>query len=442
MTPLPPGPKLPKAVQTIAMWGYWDRYLEACRRRFGDVFTVRAAPMGTLVYFADPAAIKEVFTGDAQTLHAGEANAILAPVLGERSVLVTDEADHLRRRKLMLPAFHGDAVRSYAGIVERVAEDEVDRWPLGRDFALHPRMRELTFEVILRAVFGVSEPERLAAMRAALPPLVDLSEVVMLMWLRPELGRVGPWKRWLGLKARADALVVDEVRRRREDPRLGERSDVLSLLLRAGMDDEDELRDQLVTLLLAGHETTATGLAWGFERLLRTPAVLERTISAAREGDDAYLDAVVQETLRVRPVIFDVIRKLTRPARLAGVDLPAGVLAAPAIGLVHRSPQLYDAPREFRPERFAEGAPAPYTWIPFGGGVRRCLGASFAQMEMRVVLRTVLRRARLRAASPAPERPRARHITLVPARGAQVVVETRAPRAEYGAQQDLAAASV
>src|SRR5439155_1432463 len=249
MSTLPPGPKLAKAVQTIAMWGYWDRYLEACRRRYGDVFTVRAAPMGTLVYFADPEAIKEVFTGDAQTLHAGEANAILAPVLGERSVLVTDEADHLRRRKLMLPAFHGDAVRSYAGIVEQVT------------------------------------------------------------------------------------------------------------------DDEDELRDQLVTLLLAGHETTATGLAWGFERLLRTPDALERTIAAARDGDDAWLDAVVQETLRVRPVIFDVIRKLSRPARIAGVDLPTGVLAAPAIGLVHRSPQLYEAPRAFRPERFLEGAPAPYTWI-------------------------------------------------------------------------------
>jgi len=442
MSTLPPGPKLPKAVQTIAMWGYWDRYLEACRRRYGDVFTVRAAPMGTLVYFADPEAIKEVFTGDAQTLHAGEANAILAPVLGDRSVLVTDEADHLRRRKLMLPAFHGDAVRSYAGIVEQVTEDEVDRWPLGRAFELHPRMRELTFEVILRAVFGVSEPARLAAMRAALPALVDLSGLVMLMWLKPELGRVGPWKRWLALKARADALVVDEVRRRRADPRLDERGDVLSLLLRAGMDDEDELRDQLVTLLLAGHETTATGLAWGFERLLRTPDALERTIAAARDGDDGRLDAVVQETLRVRPVIFDVIRKLSRPARIAGVDLPAGVLAAPAIGLVHRSRQLYEAPRAFRPERFLEGAPAPYTWIPFGGGIRRCLGASFAQMEMRVVLRTVLRRARLRAASAAPERPRARHITLVPARGARAVVETRSPRAGRIAEQDLAAAGV
>src|SRR5439155_23194180 len=209
-------------------------------------------------------------------------------------------------------------------------------------------------------------------------------------------------------KARADALGVDEVRRRRADPRLDERGDVLSLLLRAGMDDEDELRDQLVTLLLAGHETTATGLAWGFERLLRTPDALERTIAAARDGDDAWLDAVVQETLRVRPVIFDVIRKLSRPARIAGVDLPAGVLAAPAIGLVHRSPRLYDAPRAFRPERFLEGAPAPYTWIPFGGGVRRCLGASFAQMEMRVVMGTVLRRTRLRAPSGAPERPRPR----------------------------------
>src|SRR3954447_1969946 len=439
-TTLPPGPKVPKLAQTLFMARYWDRWLHACHRRYGDVFTVRFAPWGDIVYFADPAAIKEIFTTPPATAHAGEAHAVLAPVLGERSVLVTDEAEHLRRRKLMLPLFHGDAVREYAELIEALTEHELDRWPVGESSALHPRMRELTFEVILRAVFGISGDARMAEMRELLPGLVEIDDVLLLMWLRPELGRVGPWKRWGELKERADALVIDEIRRRKGDPALEERNDVLSLLLRAGMDDELELRDQLVTLLLAGHETTATGLAWAFERLTRTPYAHERAIAAAREGGDAYLDAVAQETLRVRPVIFDVLRKLAQPATIAGHDLPAGTVVAAGIGLVQRSAACYPQPRAFRPERFLAGdAPPSYAWIPFGGGTRRCLGAAFAQMEMRVVLRTVLRRAQLRAPSSAPERPRARHITLVPARGSEVIVQTRGARP---VQQDPEGASV
>ena len=429
MTPLPPGPKLPKSLQTLLIGFAWDRWLHDCQRRYGDVFTIRAIPFGTIVYFADPAAIKEIFTTDARTMHAGESNEVLKPVLGEQSVLVTDEADHLRRRKAMLPHFHGDAVRTYAELIEQLAEDELDSWPLGRPMELHPRMRALTFEVILRAVFGVSDAARMTEMRAALPELVELSGPLMLMFAWPQLGRVGPWRRWSALKQRADALVVDEIERRRAVGDLDERTDILSLLLRGGMDDTEELRDQLVTLLLAGHETTATALAWAFERLMRTPLAYERATAAAREGDDAYLDAVAQEALRVRPVIFDVVRKLNQPATIGGLDLPAGVLVAPGIGLVHRDPRRYPQPRAFRPERFLEeGVPAPYTWIPFGGGVRRCLGAAFAQTEMRVVLRTVLRRARLRAPSLAPERARTRHITLVPARGARAIVESRGAR--------------
>src|SRR4051794_84230 len=439
-TTLPPGPKVPKLAQTLLMARHWHRLLHACHRRYGDVFTVRMLPWAQIVYFADPAAIKEIFTMPPTTAHAGEAHAVLAPVLGERSVLVTDEAEHLRRRKLMLPLFHGDAVRAYAELIEALTEDELDRWPLGESFALHPRMRELTFEVILRAVFGIDDAARLEEMRAALPGLVEIDDVLLLMWLRPELGRFGPWKRWGQLKERADALVIDEIRRRRTDPSLEQRNDVLSLLLRAGMEDELELRDQLITLLLAGHETTATGLAWAFERLTRTPDVLERAVAAARDGDDAYLDAVVQETLRVRPVIFDVLRKLAAPATIAGQDLPAGTVVAAALGLVQRSAGCHLEPRAFRPERFLDGeAPPSYAWIPFGGGTRRCLGAAFAQMEMRVVLRTVLRRAQLLAPSPAPERPRARHITLVPGRGCEVIVQTRSARP---VQQEREGASV
>src|SRR3954469_7994139 len=353
MTALPPGPNLPLAAQTYLLWGHTLRFLEACRRRYGDVFTVHAAPMGTLVYFADPAAIKEVFTGDNSLLHAGEANAVLEPVLGPTSVLLTDGDEHLRSRKLMLPMFHGDAVRRYADVVEEAAEAEIDRWRAGETIALHPRMRALTFEVILRAVIGVTDPARLDAMRKALPAVAEIDDIVTLMWVWPALGRFGPWKRYNRTKAHADALLFEEIRARRAAPDLAERTDVLSLLLQArdengeGMSDA-ELRDQVVTLLLAGHETTATSLAWAFERLTRNPDVLAR----ATEDDDAYLDAVTQETLRVKPVISDVVRKLKRPATIAGVDLPAGAIVAPAIALVQRDPRRYEDPFAFRPERF------------------------------------------------------------------------------------------
>src|SRR3954452_20604487 len=201
-TTLPQGPKVPKLVQTLLMARYWDRRLHACHRRYGDVSTVRMLPWDEIVYFADPAAIKEIFTTPPTTAHAGEAHAVLAPVLGERSVLVTDDAEHLRRRKLMLPLFHGDAVRAYADLIEALTEDELDRWPVGQSFALLPLVRELTFEVILRAVFGITGDARMAEMRELLPGLVEIDNVLLLMWLRPELGRVGPWKRWGELKER------------------------------------------------------------------------------------------------------------------------------------------------------------------------------------------------------------------------------------------------
>src|SRR3954447_14504401 len=337
MTALPPGPRLPKAVQTFLLWGHPLPFLDTCHRRFGDVFTVRAAPMGDLVYIADPAAIKEVFTGDNAILHAGEANDILKPVMGPSSVLLTDDQEHLRSRKLMLPMFHGDAVRRYAEVVEDVTNAEIDRWHTGEEIALHPRMRALTFEVILRAVIGVTDPRRLDAMRRALPSVAEIEDIVTLMWVWPQLGRVGPWKRYRRTQEHADALLYEEIRARRAAPDLDERDDVLSLLLRARDEGGEpmtdrEVRDQVVTLLLAGHETTATSLAWAFERLTRTPDALAHAV----EGDDAYLDAVGQEVLRVRPVISDVVRKLSRPARIAGWDLPAGVLVAPGIALVQR----------------------------------------------------------------------------------------------------------
>ena len=420
---LPPGPPLPAALQTVFVWRWWDRYLKACRRRYGDVFTIRIAGFGTAVYVAAPEAIREVFRGAPEVMHAGEANRFMIGLLGERSVLTSDEDDHLRRRRLTSPMFHGQAVKAYAGVVEEITEAEVDTWRAGETIELHPRMRALTFEVILRAVFGVEDPARLEHLRAVLPPAAEVGGVTMPVLVWPQLARVGPWRRWARAKERADAALYDEIARRRADPSLPDRRDVLSLLLQAGELDDGEVRDHLMTLLMAGHETTATALAWAFERLVRNPEVMAR----ATEGDPAYLDALVQEVLRVRPIIVDVVRLLAAPARVAGYELPAGTMVAPAISLVQHDPRRFPDPFALRPERFLDGAaPDPYTWIPFGGGVRRCLGAAFAQMEMRVVIATVLRRVILRAADPAPERTLVRHITVVPAKGARVSVEVRA----------------
>jgi|tagenome__1003787_1003787.scaffolds.fasta_scaffold20979052_3 cytochrome P450 len=421
---LPPGPRIPAPLQTVFVWRYWDRYVKACQRRHGDVFTIRAFPFYEIVYVADPAAVREIFTGGPDVFHAGEANRFMIPILGPHSVLTSDGDDHLRRRKLTSSMFHGQAVRTYADVVAEIADAEVDRWRAGETIGMHQRMRELTFEVILRAVFGVTEPARLARMREVLPPVTDLGGVTMIQFAWPKLGKVWPWSRWVRLRARADAVLYEEIALRRADPRLDDRDDVLSLLLRAGELDDAEVRDHLMTLLLAGHETTATALAWAFERLARTPDVLARATQAAHDDDHAYLDALVQEVLRVRPIIFDVVRVLAKPATIAGHELGAGTAVAPAIGLVQRDARRYARPYALRPERFMDGdGPEPYTWIPFGGGVRRCLGAAFAQMEMRVVLATILRRAALRAADPAPERTLVRHVTLVPAAGARIVVD-------------------
>jgi cytochrome P450 family 135 len=399
--------------------------LQRCRDRYGPTFTVRALPAGTLVYVTDPEDVKAVFTGDPEVFRAGEANAVLRPVMGPHSVLVADQPAHLDLRRRMLPAFHGASVERYVETVRDATVASMRDWPLGRPFALLPRMQAVTLEVIIRAVIGVTDERDAAPLRTTLRELATVSPTVMLMWLRPELRHVGPWRRYAGVKARADELLHDVIRRRRGAADLDERVDVLSLLMRgadgeAGMSD-DELRDQLVTLLLAGHETTATGLAWAFERLLRSPSRMSRLRTELESGEDEYLAAVVTETLRVRPVIFDVARVLHAPVRLGGYELPAGVTVVPSIGLVHSREDLYPAATEFRPERFLDRRPGTYEWLPFGGGIRRCLGAPFALVEMRTVLRTALERLELSAPDPAPERPLMHHITFVPQHGCRVV---------------------
>jgi cytochrome P450 family 135 len=430
---LPPGPRGPAVLQSLRLLLQPIDFLEHCLRRYGDLFTLRFIGMGDLVYVADTETVKEIFTGDASVFHAGEANEIMEPVLGSRSVLLLDEDEHLRERRLLLPPFHGDRVRRYRELVGEIAAAEVRRWPRGRPFSLRPRMQAITLEVILRAVFGIREAERLDRLRALLPKMLDHGTVVVWMpFLRRDLGPGSPWRRFVRVREEVDGLLLDEIRRRREAADLEERDDVLSMLLQARGEDgepmsEKELRDELMTLLLAGHETTATGLAWAFERLTRTPRVMSRLEeSLAGEEDDAYVDAVAKETLRARPVVYDVARKLAAPATVRGWELPAGAYVVPSITAIHLLKGVYEEPEEFRPERFLEGdQPDSYAWIPFGGGRRRCIGAAFATMEMKAVLREVLTRVEVRAPDPRPERIRLHNVTLVPAKGTRVVVADR-----------------
>jgi cytochrome P450 len=431
----PPGPRLPRLLQAARVTAGPHSWMQKRRERYGDVFSSHFPFFGRVVYVAEPALVKQVFTGDPSAFHAGAANAtVLGDALGEHSLLTLDEERHLSQRKLLLPPFHGEAVRRYVEVMAAAAAEEVARWPVGRAFALRPRMQAITLEVILRAVFGVRDGERMDLFRARIPRLGELSSPLdWLPFMQRDLGGLTPAARFRRAVAAVDELIYAEIADRRAlGPEAG-RDDVLTLLLDARHEDgspmtDVELRDELMTLLTAGHETTATGLSWAFERILRTPRVLARLRESL--DDDEYLDAVVKETLRVRPVVVDVARQLQRDVELDGWRLPAGTLVLPAIAAVHMRPDLYPSPHEFRPERFLEGAAESYAWIPFGGGVRRCIGATFAQAEMRVVLREVLRRVRLKAASSRSERGQVRHVTVVPARGCRVVVEERLAPAE------------
>ena len=425
---MPPGPRLPSPVVTAQ---FMRRPLDALRgwhRRYGDVFTVRYVGFGDGVYVADPAAIKELFTGDQSKLLAGEANSILEPVVGPHSVLVLDGPEHLRQRRLLLPPFQGSRVAAFRSTVREVAEREVGRWRPGQRLVLRERMRALTFDVICRAVFGVAEPARVERLRRAFGAVLDSSSIAMaLPLLRADLGRLSPGGRMAQRLRVADAMLYEEIARRRGEPDLDERSDVLSLLLRARDDDGEpmtdaELRDELFTMLAAGHETTATGLAFALELLLRNPDKLSRLREAAADDDDAYPAAVGKEALRMRPVIDAAERTLAEPREVAGWKLPAGVKVYPAIALVHHRPDLYPEPDAFRPERFVEDGAESYSWLPFGGGIRRCIGAALAQAEMSEVLRVIAAQVELEAERDEPDPVVLSGITLAPKHGVPVRV--------------------
>jgi cytochrome P450 family 135 len=423
---LPPGPSIPGLLQTLGMLSRPHGFLERCRRRYGDVFSLHVAPYGRMVFLADPELIREVFTGDTRVFHVGGVRSrILEPLLGKHSLLLLDEDEHMRERKLMLPAFHGEALRSYPALMREIAEAELQSWPVGEPLALRPRMQAITLEVILRLVIGVRDPEALARLRELLGQLLDKPTTLLFLAtaLNRDISWFPPWAEFMAIRATADELIYREIARRRTDP---SGDDILALLVQASGDSlsDEELRDELMTLLIAGHETTATALAWAFERLTRHPAALARL----REGDPAYLEAVIKETLRVRPVVMEVGRDLTEDTRIGPWELPAGTRVMSSIGLVQRADERWGDGKAFRPERFLNGeAPAPYTWIPFGGGPRRCIGASFATTEMAAIIPVVLEHFDLTPDRPEPERSQTRNVTQVPARGARVLLKRREP---------------
>jgi cytochrome P450 len=428
---LPPGPSLPAAIQLARLILRPVKFAEACRRRYGGTFTLRVPRIGRLVFISDPQSLKRLFGADRENRIAPGRQVVLRPVLGERSLLLLEGEDHLRRRKLMLPPFHGERMRAYERVMEEATQREIARWPLGKRFRLHPGMQAITLEVILRAVFGVEDDARRERLRQHLVDILAATQSPTAIGMTIQRVRsLGTYRRVENLLEDTDRILFEQIAERRADSELERREDILSMLVSAHLEDgstmdDGELRDQLMTLLMAGHETTATALAWAFDLLFRNPRAFDRLKSEIETGGHEYIDAVGEETLRLRPVVPFVGRQLLRSAELGGHSLPEGTVVMPSIYLAHTRPEIYPEPYAFRPERFLDGTPETYGWIPFGGGTRRCLGASFAQFEMRVVLRTVLRSAVLRPATDRPEPIVRRNVTLSPRNGTPAILEER-----------------
>lgn len=430
-TPIP-GPKSPRAIHALRFFREPFGYFASLRKLYGDTFRVHIADEKPWVVLSDPDHIKQVFTGSPEVFHAGKANSILLPLLGDASVLLLDGPQHLRQRKLLLPAFHGERMARYGELIQQVAREEVARWPIGETMHLAPRMQDVTLEIIMRAVFGMREGAELDHVRQV---LIELLDEVMRPRTFIALAVLGPHRfrqlpRAKRILAPADVALREEIARRRQAPDLADREDILSLLLQARDEDgnpmtDDELRDELMTLLVAGHETTATSLSWAVERLIRHPEALQRLRDDLDAGSEDYLDAVIKETLRMRPVLPVVVRDLQDDVTIGDHLLPKGTRLACSITLMHRRPEIYPEPEAFRPERFLDTQPGTYTWIPFGGGIRRCLGASFALFEMKHVLPEIIQQLELAPVDPAPERVARRLITLTPGNRAHVRVVAR-----------------
>jgi cytochrome P450 len=435
---LPPEPSNSPLVQTLR-WALRPlAFMHECRERYGDSFSISFLGFERpMVLISDPAAIKALYTEQANGLPPGR-NIILEPILGSQSLLLQEGAEHLARRRLMLPAFHGERMRSYEAVLDEIVGAEIDSWPLHAEFPLHTRMQAITLEAILRIVFGVADGPRLERLRGVLATVLTetaspQSQLIALATRRFRGGNA--FARFEGQLREVDDLLYAEIAAHRTRPDLADRKDILSMMMLAEFEDggtmsDKELRDQLMTLLLAGHETTATALAWTFDLLLRHPEPLRKLRDSLAAGEDGYLRATISESLRLRPVLPLAGRRLAKELAVDGLTLPAGTDVSPAIWLTHTRPDLYPEPFSFEPERFLGEGPESYAWIPFGGGVRRCLGAAFAEFEMRIVLREVLTRCDLHKASPLPEKTGRRNITLSPKDGTPVVVTARRPARE------------
>jgi cytochrome P450 len=443
---LPPGPRRPRAQQTLEWLLGSHRVMDRCKRRYGDIFTIRMLPAaasgpgarpneGNWVFLADPDLVREVFTADPTLVLTGPTNRFLEGVIGAGSILVSDEPEHMQQRRILLPPFHGERVGAYRELIGEVTRAELESWPVGRELPLWPRMQAITLEVIIRAVFGITDPERERRMHVLLRDMLNRLTSVRWVLGRTALGvatnrRRQPRDPADRVLAPVDEAIYEEISRRRAAGETDSGNDILSLLIESRYEDGSplsdlQLRDELVTLLIAGHESTATALAWAFERLLRHPDKLERLRDEADAGEDEYAEAVVKETLRLRPVLPVVLRELVEPMTLGRHRLPAGTWVAPCGYLIHRRDDIYPQPLSFQPERFVGQALGTYAWMPFGGGVRRCVGAAFAQLEMKEVLQSVTRRLDLEPVRARSERMRPRFITLAPSGGAMARIRGR-----------------
>ncbi len=454
MRQLPPGPKAPASMQMAGSWMRPTSVVLRVRERYGKRFSVRLLGQRPFVILSDPEEIKEVFQASPEVLHPGEGARILEPVVGPNSVILLDEKPHLSQRKLMLPAFHGDSMQRLAELMSDLTEREIADWPQGEPVALHPRLQRLTLEIVLRAVFGLEQGAQLDRLRELLTQVLEFAEnpISMLPFAQRALAGRGPMGRLERLREETDRLIFELIEQRRSEDAQG--PDVLTLLLGAEHEDGSpmspaELRDELVTALVAGHETTASQLAWGFELLARSPRVSARLASELDDDPDSpYLTATINEIMRMRPVLMNAEPRLVKqPVEIGGVSYPPGVVLIASAYLVHHDPDIYPQPNAFRPERFLESeggqAPGTYTWLPFGGGRRRCLGASFAMLEMKIVLRQVLARNAVLAVGDRPESPRRRSITISPSRGCEVILRARqanpSPDPETASQEKIPA---
>lgn len=432
---VPSGPKTPAWLMT---WKFLrDRHglVPGLHEKYGDTFSIKILPgPRTFVIFSDPKDIKEIFAADPSQFHAGEGNAILKPVMGEHSMLLTDDLEHQRGRKLLMPAFTGPSMRAYQPLVEAIAKVEVDSWRDGDKLVTLDRMNAVTLDVILQVVFGVTDEDRLAVLRPKVNRMVNIDAKMLLAWSYPKLFALPPWRGYFKNQQEIDELLFAEIAERRAAKDLDGRDDVLSRLLRVGAttdadgeSDEQlsdvEMRDQLITLLLAGHETTASALSWTLHELGRNPDIQARALAAADSGDDAFLEACLKESMRVHPIIDFVARTLQSDQVVGGHRLPKGTTVTPSIMLSHSREASFADSHVFNPDRFLVDKVAANTWIPFGGGVRRCIGAAFSLMEGTVVLREVLQRYSVEAATVAPNK--LRNITNVPGDKAPVTLAAR-----------------